>query len=74
MKRLTFGFVSKEGPVVGGYERGIRDGIQAGHGTCYCLMERCFCEKEDDEGQYQTENLQSAFPSALCWLISVEWI
>uniref|UniRef100_A0A8C6SDP3 receptor protein-tyrosine kinase n=1 Tax=Neogobius melanostomus TaxID=47308 RepID=A0A8C6SDP3_9GOBI len=40
-----------KGPVVGGYERGIRDGIQAGHGTCYCLTQRCFCEKEDDEGQ-----------------------
>uniref|UniRef100_A0A8C6SER6 Proto-oncogene tyrosine-protein kinase receptor Ret n=1 Tax=Neogobius melanostomus TaxID=47308 RepID=A0A8C6SER6_9GOBI len=38
-----------KGPVVGGYERGIRDGIQAGHGTCYCLTQRCFCEKEDDE-------------------------
>ncbi|XP_033835766.1 proto-oncogene tyrosine-protein kinase receptor Ret [Periophthalmus magnuspinnatus] len=38
-----------KGPVVGGHERGIRDGIQAGYGTCYCLTERCFCEKEDDE-------------------------
>ncbi|XP_072292708.1 proto-oncogene tyrosine-protein kinase receptor Ret isoform X2 [Eucyclogobius newberryi] len=37
------------GPVVGGHERGIRDGIQAGYGTCYCLTEKCFCEKVDDE-------------------------
>lgn len=36
-------------PVVGGHERGLRNGIQAGYGTCYCLTERCFCEKEDAE-------------------------
>uniref|UniRef100_H2V9H6 Proto-oncogene tyrosine-protein kinase receptor Ret n=1 Tax=Takifugu rubripes TaxID=31033 RepID=H2V9H6_TAKRU len=34
-------------PVIGGHERGLRNGIQAGHGTCYCYTEKCFCEKED---------------------------
>uniref|UniRef100_A0AAQ4RFS0 receptor protein-tyrosine kinase n=1 Tax=Gasterosteus aculeatus aculeatus TaxID=481459 RepID=A0AAQ4RFS0_GASAC len=33
--------------VTGGHERGLRNGIQAGYGTCYCYSERCFCEKED---------------------------
>ncbi|KAF1375990.1 hypothetical protein PFLUV_G00225920 [Perca fluviatilis] len=35
--------------VTGGHERGLRNGIQAGYGTCYCYAERCFCEKEDIE-------------------------
>ncbi|XP_076599868.1 proto-oncogene tyrosine-protein kinase receptor Ret isoform X1 [Chaetodon auriga] len=35
--------------VIGGHERGLRNGIQAGYGTCYCYSERCFCEKEDIE-------------------------
>ncbi|KAA8577660.1 hypothetical protein FQN60_003414, partial [Etheostoma spectabile] len=35
--------------VTGGHERGLRNGIQAGYGTCYCYSERCFCEKEDIE-------------------------
>lgn len=38
-----------KGPVVGGHDRGVPDGIQTGYGTCYCLTERCFCEKVDDE-------------------------
>uniref|UniRef100_H3C2S0 Ret proto-oncogene receptor tyrosine kinase n=1 Tax=Tetraodon nigroviridis TaxID=99883 RepID=H3C2S0_TETNG len=33
--------------VIGGHEPGLRNGIQAGHGTCYCYSEKCFCEKED---------------------------
>ncbi|XP_040906616.1 proto-oncogene tyrosine-protein kinase receptor Ret isoform X2 [Toxotes jaculatrix] len=35
--------------VIGGHERGLRNGIKAGYGTCYCFSERCFCEKEEDE-------------------------
>ncbi|XP_057704670.1 proto-oncogene tyrosine-protein kinase receptor Ret [Corythoichthys intestinalis] len=35
--------------VTGGHELGLRNGIQAGYGTCYCLTKRCFCEKEDIE-------------------------
>nr|XP_057908550.1 proto-oncogene tyrosine-protein kinase receptor Ret isoform X2 [Doryrhamphus excisus] len=35
--------------VIGGHELGLRNGIQAGYGTCYCYTERCFCEKEDIE-------------------------
>ncbi|KAG7247840.1 hypothetical protein CRUP_005259, partial [Coryphaenoides rupestris] len=35
-------------PVTGGHERGL-SGIKAGYGTCYCLTERCFCEKDDVE-------------------------
>uniref|UniRef100_A0A7N6FLQ6 Ret proto-oncogene receptor tyrosine kinase n=1 Tax=Anabas testudineus TaxID=64144 RepID=A0A7N6FLQ6_ANATE len=35
--------------VTGGHERGLRNGIQAGYGTCYCYSEKCFCEKEDIE-------------------------
>ena len=44
-------FVSKEETVIGGHERGLRNGIQAGYGTCYCYSEKCFCEKEDVEGE-----------------------
>uniref|UniRef100_A0A3Q3W938 Proto-oncogene tyrosine-protein kinase receptor Ret n=1 Tax=Mola mola TaxID=94237 RepID=A0A3Q3W938_MOLML len=33
--------------IIGGHERGLRNGIQAGYGTCYCYSEKCFCEKED---------------------------
>lgn len=43
--------VVKEKPVIGGHERGLRNGIQAGHGTCYCYTEKCFCEKEDIKGE-----------------------
>lgn len=43
--------VVKEKTVIGGHERGLRNGIQAGHGTCYCYSEKCFCEKEDIEGE-----------------------
>lgn len=43
-------FVSEEETVTGGHERGLRNGIQAGYGTCYCYSERCFCEKEDIPG------------------------
>ncbi|CAG04714.1 unnamed protein product, partial [Tetraodon nigroviridis] len=39
--------VVKEKTVIGGHEPGLRNGIQAGHGTCYCYSEKCFCEKED---------------------------
>ncbi|KAF4105797.1 proto-oncogene tyrosine-protein kinase receptor Ret isoform X1 [Onychostoma macrolepis] len=35
-------------PVIGGYERELY-GIRAGHGTCYCFPERCFCEKDELE-------------------------
>ncbi|XP_073338370.1 proto-oncogene tyrosine-protein kinase receptor Ret [Pagrus major] len=38
-----------KGSVIGGHERGLRNGIQAGYGTCYCYTEKCFCEKEDIE-------------------------
>uniref|UniRef100_A0A671PIG2 Proto-oncogene tyrosine-protein kinase receptor Ret n=1 Tax=Sinocyclocheilus anshuiensis TaxID=1608454 RepID=A0A671PIG2_9TELE len=37
-------------PVIGGYERELY-GIRAGHGTCYCFPERCFCEKDESEGK-----------------------
>uniref|UniRef100_A0A3Q3IZM7 Proto-oncogene tyrosine-protein kinase receptor Ret n=1 Tax=Monopterus albus TaxID=43700 RepID=A0A3Q3IZM7_MONAL len=33
-------------PVIGGHERGVRGGIKACYGTCYCYSEKCFCEKE----------------------------
>lgn len=26
-------------------------GIKAGHGTCYCYSEKCFCEQDDMEGE-----------------------
>ncbi|KAF3708465.1 Proto-oncogene tyrosine-protein kinase receptor Ret [Channa argus] len=39
----------KEEPVIGGHERGLRNEIQAGYGTCYCYPNNCFCEKEDVE-------------------------
>ncbi|XP_068183940.1 proto-oncogene tyrosine-protein kinase receptor Ret isoform X2 [Antennarius striatus] len=35
--------------VIGGHERGLMNGIQAGYGTCYCYTEKCFCEKVDIE-------------------------
>ncbi|TSK22694.1 Proto-oncogene tyrosine-protein kinase receptor Ret [Bagarius yarrelli] len=34
-------------PVIGGHERGLMLGIKAGHGTCYCYSEKCFCEQDD---------------------------
>lgn len=37
--------------VVGGYERGLRTGIQAGNGICYCYTEKCFCERKVVEGE-----------------------
>uniref|UniRef100_A0A8C2JZV5 Proto-oncogene tyrosine-protein kinase receptor Ret n=1 Tax=Cyprinus carpio TaxID=7962 RepID=A0A8C2JZV5_CYPCA len=40
-------------PVIGGYERELY-GIRAGHGTCYCFPERCFCEKDTSEGELIT--------------------
>ncbi|XP_036071308.1 proto-oncogene tyrosine-protein kinase receptor Ret isoform X2 [Oryzias melastigma] len=37
-------------PVTGGHERGLSgNGVRAGHGTCYCYTDKCFCEKEDVE-------------------------
>lgn len=48
---LTTLFVSAEETVIGGHERGVGNGIKAGYGTCYCYSERCFCEKEDIEGE-----------------------
>ncbi|KAG7279833.1 LOW QUALITY PROTEIN: hypothetical protein CRUP_013743 [Coryphaenoides rupestris] len=41
------GFCDAE-PVTGGHGKGL-SGIKAGYGTCYCLTERCFCEKDDVE-------------------------
>ncbi|RXN37126.1 proto-oncogene tyrosine- kinase receptor Ret-like protein [Labeo rohita] len=35
-------------PIIGGYERDLY-GIKAGHGTCYCFPEKCFCEKDELE-------------------------
>ncbi|XP_026165362.1 proto-oncogene tyrosine-protein kinase receptor Ret [Mastacembelus armatus] len=35
--------------VIGGHERGLRNGIKACYGTCYCYAEKCFCEKVDVE-------------------------
>lgn len=48
---LTILFVSEEEAVIGGHERGLRNGIKAGYGTCYCYSEKCFCEKDDIEGE-----------------------
>ncbi|MCJ8730504.1 hypothetical protein PDJAM_G00185210 [Pangasius djambal] len=36
-------------PIIGGHERGLMLGIKAGHGTCYCYLEKCFCEQDDME-------------------------
>ncbi|KAF5890420.1 proto-oncogene tyrosine-protein kinase receptor Ret isoform X1, partial [Clarias magur] len=36
-------------PIIGGHERGLMLGIKAGHGTCYCYSEKCFCEQDDME-------------------------
>ncbi|XP_062851471.1 proto-oncogene tyrosine-protein kinase receptor Ret [Trichomycterus rosablanca] len=33
-------------PIIGGHEKGLMLGIKAGHGTCYCYSEKCFCEKD----------------------------
>lgn len=37
-------------PIIGGYERDLF-GIKAGHGTCYCYSGKCFCEKDEMEGE-----------------------
>lgn len=50
--------VVKEKTIIGGHERGLRNGIQAGHGTCYCYSEKCFCEKEDIEGESRVSHGQ----------------
>uniref|UniRef100_A0A3B1K5V3 Proto-oncogene tyrosine-protein kinase receptor Ret n=1 Tax=Astyanax mexicanus TaxID=7994 RepID=A0A3B1K5V3_ASTMX len=36
-------------PIIGGHERGLMLGIKAGHGTCYCYSEKCFCEQDEME-------------------------
>lgn len=38
-------------PIIGGHERGLMLGIKAGHGTCYCYVENCFCEQDDMKGE-----------------------
>lgn len=38
-------------PIIGGHEKGLMSGIRAGYGTCYCYSEKCFCEKDDVEGE-----------------------
>ncbi|XP_024863407.2 proto-oncogene tyrosine-protein kinase receptor Ret isoform X2 [Kryptolebias marmoratus] len=39
---------TREG-VIGGFEPGLSGyGIKAGHGTCYCFSEKCFCEKMEE--------------------------
>lgn len=40
------------GPIIGGHEKGLMFGIKAGHGTCYCYFEKCFCEQDDMEGEH----------------------
>lgn len=52
-------FVSEEEPIIGGHEKGLMFGIKAGYGTCYCYSEKCFCEKDDIEGESST--IQSYF-------------
>ena len=37
--------------IIGGHEAGLMFGIKAGYGTCYCFSEKCFCEKDDIEGE-----------------------
>lgn len=44
--------------VVGGYERGLGTGIQAGNGICYCYTEKCFCERKVVEGEVFKKNLK----------------
>lgn len=39
-------------PIIGGHERGLMLGIKAGHGTCYCYSEKCFCEQDDMKGEF----------------------
>lgn len=45
--------MSSGGPIVGGHERGERQGIKAGYGICNCFPDekKCFCEPEDSQGK-----------------------
>ncbi|XP_074532014.1 proto-oncogene tyrosine-protein kinase receptor Ret [Halichoeres trimaculatus] len=54
-----------KGAVIGGHERGLRNGIQAGYGTCYCFPENCFCEKEDIEESFCDEMCKTVIATAL---------
>ncbi|XP_053730192.1 proto-oncogene tyrosine-protein kinase receptor Ret [Synchiropus splendidus] len=51
--------------VIGGHERGLRNGIQAGYGTCYCYSEKCFCEKEDIEEAICDDMCKTVIATAL---------
>lgn len=58
-------------PIIGGHEKGLMLGIKAGHGTCYCYSEKCFCEQDYLQGELicpcvQTLHYQSC---GWCWKI-----
>lgn len=45
--------MSSDADIVGGHERGERQGIKAGYGICNCFPDekKCFCEPEDSQGK-----------------------
>lgn len=45
--------MSSGADIVGGHERGERQGIKAGYGICNCFPDekKCFCEPEDSQGK-----------------------
>lgn len=58
--------------VVGGYERGLRTGIQAGNGICYCYTEKCFCEKKVIEGEFP-KNKKNLLLAKNQTLLEIKW-
>uniref|UniRef100_A0A8C7CSR2 Proto-oncogene tyrosine-protein kinase receptor Ret n=1 Tax=Oncorhynchus kisutch TaxID=8019 RepID=A0A8C7CSR2_ONCKI len=60
-------------PVIGGHEKGIMSGIRAGHGTCYCYSEKCFCEKDDIEEAMCDEVCKTIIATAvlLSFIVSI---
>lgn len=46
-------------PIIGGHEKGVMHGIKAGHGTCYCYFQKCFCEQDDKEGEHVCPSVQT---------------
>ncbi|XP_032761712.1 proto-oncogene tyrosine-protein kinase receptor Ret [Rattus rattus] len=63
------------GPIVGGHERGERQGIKAGYGICNCFPDekKCFCEPEDSQGPLCDELCRTVITAAVLFsfIISV---
>ncbi|KAK3554618.1 hypothetical protein QTP70_029682 [Hemibagrus guttatus] len=60
-------------PIIGGHERGLMLGIKAGHGTCYCYSEKCFCEQDDMKEEICDDMCKTVIATAvlLSFIVSI---